>query len=222
MAFIAVHSFTLFTAKKAPHFLICPIHAHVILPTFRELRSISGRHAVGFNEHSVDVGSLQCKVHSRIVDERSGYLQRDGEKYEFAKISLKDGRGHNIRTGSYRTHTWAVVVDQINYPTLRDTLWAIRSLLVDTLMNGEEKGTKEVYLGYKCQVPLRIHLWGSMITFAHTIPARGEYGLHNLQETHPPLDSPGPVGMTNLTNSTFNAASLPSHVGAALRQTVMA
>ena len=220
----------------------------------------------------MDVGRLHCQVHSRIVDDRPGYLQRDGGKYEFAKISLKDGDGHNIGTGSYRTNSWDLVVEHISFPTVRDTLWAIRSLT-----NDEEKGIRKIFLGYDCHVPLRIHLWGSIITVVHKIPAKGEYDLHNLLGKYTPLDSPGSGGITTftptpgpspypssaptllptfrptnepsqqrpttgqagipeppepspdhptlqttedpavLTTNTFNAASLPSHVGDALK-----
>ena len=94
---------------------------------------------------------LHCKVSSRITDDRPGYVQRNGKKHKVAEIHFGgDGDGHTIDTYRYQTNVWRMEVDSIDYPTLRDTLWAVRTLVIDP------ESIREVYLGWDCHVPLRV------------------------------------------------------------------
>ena len=94
---------------------------------------------------------LHCKVSSRITDDRPGYVQRNGKKHKVAEIHFGgDGDGHTIDTYRYRTNVWRMEVDSIDYPTLRDTLWAVRTLMIDP------ESIREVYLDWDCHVPLRV------------------------------------------------------------------
>ena len=103
----------------------------------------------GYAKHSLHVGKLHCVVSSRIVDDRRGYLLRDGKSHDLAKMRF-DGEGFTISTHRYRTNTWGMRIDSIHFPTLRDTLWAVHTLVMDHGV------IRELYLGYDCHVPLRV------------------------------------------------------------------
>ena len=108
-----------------------------------------------------------------------------------------------------------MVVDSINYPTLRDTLWAIRTLAV------RGRGISELYLGYECKMPVRIHMWGSIVNFGFTIPAKGEFALHKSAAEELPEEARrlGAAG-GNETNSTFKVSSLASNLEVTLKRFV--
>lgn len=103
----------------------------------------------GYEKHSLHIGKLHCMVSSRVVDDREGYVLRNGKRHDFAKLRF-EGEGFTISTHRFRTHTWGVTIDSIDYPSLRDTLWAIRTLVT------EPDVIRELYLGYDCHVPLRV------------------------------------------------------------------
>ena len=107
-----------------------------------------------WTKHSLRVGKGRCKLFSRILDERSGYLQRNAKRYNFAEIHFSgNGEGPAIYTNEMSHDTWGLVLDEINYDTLRDILWAIRSL---TTTDGFD--ISEMYLGYDCKIPLRVSM----------------------------------------------------------------
>jgi hypothetical protein len=103
----------------------------------------------GYAKHSLHVGKLHCVVSSRIVDDRRGYLLRDGKSHDLAKMRF-DGEGFTISTHRYRTNTWGMRIDSIHFPTLRDTLWAVHTLVMDHGV------IRELYLGYDCHTPLKV------------------------------------------------------------------
>ena len=111
----------------------------------------------GSERHSLHIGKCHCTLFSRITDKRPGYLQRDGTRQDFAKIHFSgNGQGHTIHTNIAQKDIWALVIDAINFDTLRDTLWAIRSLTT----NGQD--INEMYLGYDCNIPLRVSFYKSI------------------------------------------------------------
>ena len=63
-------------------------------------------------EFALDFGRLQCGISSRIEDQRSGFVQRDGIPRQLFSIHFGgDGKGHRISNGLTRTDNWQIVLD---------------------------------------------------------------------------------------------------------------
>ena len=82
--------------------------------------------------YAAHIGKLGCQISTRIDDTRLGYTQRNGASHPLLYVHFGgDGTGHKITNGLTRTDVWKVEIDDIDFDTLRDGLWAMRSHFQD-------------------------------------------------------------------------------------------